>query len=133
MNGSETTGRNRILIAEDDGPLRRMLAGALRAGGYDVEAVPDGDAAREAYLRQCPDVLLADLVMPGLNGQELAAACREHCPRTILVFMSGYSEEDLQRLDIRQVVFIPKPISPRDLLASLDRLIRDRDGNAAGG
>lgn len=132
MNEIETAGRNRILIAEDDGPLRRMLAGALRAGGYDVEAVPDGDAAREAYLRQCPDILLADLVMPGLNGQELAAACREHCPRAILVFMSGYSEEELQRLEIRQVVFIPKPISPRDLIASLDRLIQARDGNAAG-
>lgn len=129
MAESETRDRYRILLAEDEAPLRQMLAAALRSGGYEVEAVEDGDAAREAYLRQCPDILLADLVMPGLNGQELAAACREHCPRSIFIFMSGYSEEDLQRLDIRQVVFIPKPVSPLDLLRVLDHLLQGRDSH----
>lgn len=116
----------RILLADDDDALRFMLERALTRAGFQVEAVPDGDAAREAYLRCPPDVLLADLVMPGLNGQELANGCRETCPDTILVFMSGYTEEELQELDIRQVVFIPKPISPRDLIVTLHRLLRDR-------
>lgn len=120
------THRHRILLAEDDDRLRGMLRSALVAAGFDVEAVADGDAARDAYLRRCPDLLLADLVMPGLNGQELANACREHCPDIVLVFMSGYTEQELQRLDIRQVVFIPKPISPRDLVTSLKALLADR-------
>lgn len=119
--------RYRILLADDDDRLRQMLAHALTAGGFEVEAVADGDAAREAYLRQCPDVLLADLVMPGLNGQQLAAGCRETCPETILVFMSGYTEDELQRLEIRQVVFIPKPLSPRDLIRTLRLLLRGRE------
>lgn len=123
---SEATDRHRILLADDDDRLRSMLRAALVAAGFDVEAVADGDAARDAYLRRCPDLLLADLVMPGLNGQELANACRNHCPATILVFMSGYTEEELQRLEIRQVVFIPKPISPRELVASLRALLADR-------
>ncbi len=127
MTESESRQRHRVLLADDDPGIRRVLKAALESGGYEVEAVADGDAAREAYLRQCPDVLLADLVMPGLNGQELAAACRSHCPDAILIFMSGYSEEELQQLEIRQVVFIPKPMSVATLLRTVGRLIDHRD------
>lgn len=125
MTGIGRKPGRRILVADDDRGLREMLHQALTAAGYEVEAVADGDEARDAYRRQCPDLLLADLVMPGLNGQELAAGCREECPDTVLVFMSGYSEEELQSLEIRQVVFLPKPISPRDLIRTLDRLLED--------
>lgn len=117
---------SRILIAEDDEPLRKMLRKALTAAGFEVDDVPTGDAAAESYTQRCPDVLLADLVLPGLNGQELANACREHCPETIMIFMSGYSEDELHRLDIKQVVFLPKPISPADLVRTLDRLLEGR-------
>ena len=118
--------RSRILIAEDDTPLRMMFQKALTAAGFQVEAVGDGDAAREAYQRQCPDVLLADLVLPGLNGQELANACRRDCPDTTIIFMSGYSESELHRLEIKQVVFLAKPIAPADLVKTLDRLVEER-------
>lgn len=132
MTDTARRAQYRILVAEDNDVLRLMLARALSAAGFNVEAVPDGNAARDAYLRQCPDVLVADLVMPGINGQELAATCRDHCDRAILVFMSGYTEEELQNLEIRQVVFIPKPLSPRDLIELLDRLLRGRDSEDAG-
>lgn len=124
----ESRRARRILIAEDDEPLRGMLRKALTAAGFRVEDVADGDAAREAYIRSCPDVLLADLVLPGLNGQQLATECRAHCPDTIMIFMSGYSEVELHELDIKQVVFLPKPISPWDLVQTLDRLLEGRDG-----
>jgi CheY-like chemotaxis protein len=113
----------KVLVADDDDTLRGMLRTAIENAGYQVETVADGDQAQRAYRQQCPDLLVADLVMPGINGQELANACREHCPDTILVFMSGYSEDELQELDIRQVVFIPKPLSPRKLIEDLDRLL----------
>jgi DNA-binding response OmpR family regulator len=119
-------GSHRILIAEDDEPLRRLLWKALTAAGFDVEDVATGDAARDAYNRRCPDVLLADLVLPGLNGQELASGLRGHCPDAIMIFMSGYSEDELHRLDIKQVVFMPKPISPGELVRTLDRLLEGR-------
>lgn len=117
----------RILIAEDDDPLRAMLRKALVTAGFRVDAVATGDEARQAYERSCPDVLLADLVLPGLNGQELAAACRARCPETIMIFMSGYSADELHRLDIKQVVFLPKPISPSDLVRTLDRLLEGQE------
>lgn len=116
----------RILLADDDEQLRDMLRRTLTAAGFEVQAVSDGDAAARAYLERCPDVLLADLVMPGVNGQELANRCREHCPSTILVFMSGHTEQELQEADIRQVVFLPKPFLPQDLVNSLSQLLRGR-------
>lgn len=113
----------RILLVEDDDALRGLLHSALTAGGYDVDEASTGDEALAAIERRCPDLLLSDLVLPGVNGQELATRCREHCPDIVLVFMSGYKEEELHRREITQVVFIPKPISPRDLLAALARLL----------
>lgn len=112
----------RILIADDDERIRDIFSTALRRAGFVVEQAPDGDAALAGSVRQCPDLLLADLVMPGLTGDELARQVREHCPRTVLVFMSGYSEEQLHALDIKQVVFLPKPIMPRALVEVVTRL-----------
>ena len=118
---------SRILIAEDDEPLRHLLRKALTAAGFQVDDVATGHAAREAYEANCPDVLLADLVLPGLNGQELANACRQQCPEIIMIFMSGYSEDELHRLDIKQVVFLPKPLEIMDLVETLDHLLAARE------
>jgi CheY-like chemotaxis protein len=120
------TSARRILLVEDDNALRRLFAGVLRSGGYVVEEASTGDEAVAALDRQCPDLLLSDLVLPGPNGQELASLCQARCPDTILVFMSGYTAEELHDLAITQVVFIPKPISPRDLLSTLERLFAPR-------
>jgi CheY-like chemotaxis protein len=120
------TSARRILLVEDDNALRRLFAEVLRSRGYAVEEASTGDEALAALDRQCPDLLLSDLVLPGPNGQELASLCRARCPDTILVFMSGYTAEELHDLAITQVVFIPKPISPRDLLSTLERLFAPR-------
>lgn len=115
-------GHIRVAVVDDDAALRGMLHKALSAHGFDVRSYASGDAALEGCREACPDILVSDLVMPGLNGQELAGAVRNHCPETTLVFMSGYSEDELRDLDIRQVVFLPKPVSPRDLIQTLERL-----------
>jgi len=117
----------RILVVDDDEPTRTMLVRALTAHGYIVDQAATGGEAVEAFGRTCPDVLLSDLVMPGPNGQELASLCRARCPDALLVFMSGYTEEELHRLEITQVVFLPKPISPNALVQTLDRLVAERD------
>lgn len=112
-----------ILLVEDDDVLRRLFAKALRSQGYHVEEGSTGWEAVEAIERRCPDLLVADLVLPGPNGQELARACRDRCPDTILVFISGYTEEELHDLDITQVVFLPKPVPPRELIQTVGRLL----------
>ncbi len=115
--------RLHVLLVDDDDAVRDVLRKALLRAGYRVTEAATGDQAVAAFEEECPDVLLTDLVLPPPNGQELAALCRGHCPETLLVFMSGYSEEELHELDIRQVVFLPKPIEPDMLLKSLEHLL----------
>jgi CheY-like chemotaxis protein len=112
-----------VLLVDDDDAVRDVLRKVLLAAGYRVTEAATGTEAVAAFEQQCPDILLTDLVLPPPNGQELASLCRSHCPGTILVFMSGYSEEELHDLDIRQVVFLPKPIEADKLVQSLEQLL----------
>lgn len=112
-----------ILLVDDDPAVRLTLGKALREVGYYVEEAADGEQALGAVERRCPDLLLSDLVIPPPNGQQLAALCREHCPDMLLVFISGYSEEELHDLEIKQVVFLPKPIEVDQLRETIARLL----------
>lgn len=125
-NPSSPAADPRVLLVDDDHNLREMLNDALTSAGFAVEQASTGAEAVAAFQRQCPDVLLSDLVIPEPNGQELANLFREACPGALFVFMSGYSEEELHELDITQVVFIPKPIAPKELIRTLNRLL-ERD------
>jgi CheY-like chemotaxis protein len=125
--GPSGVGAHRILVVEDDDALRRLFSQALRSQGYEVEEASTGFEAVEAFYRQCPDVLLSDLVLPGPNGQELARRCRARCPDAILIFMSGYAGEELHELDITQVVFLSKPVSPAEMVRTVERLLARRE------
>lgn len=124
QSSDDGTEAPHILLVDDDPAVRATLGKALRSAGYDVQEATDGESALEAVERRCPDLLLSDLVIPPPNGQQLAALCREHCPDMLLVFISGYSEEELHDLDIKQVVFLPKPIEVDDLREAIARLLR---------
>lgn len=128
QRGETTSGaaRGHILLVEDEVAVRDLLARVLRSKGYVVEEAATGTEAVQAFTRSCPDLLLSDLVLPGPNGQQLASLCRASCPDTMLAFMSGYSAEELHELDIRQVVFIQKPIQPADLLTLVEGLFAER-------
>jgi CheY-like chemotaxis protein len=112
---------------DDDDAVRATLKALLTEAGYDVATAATGQEAVAVIESGCPDLLLSDLVMPEPNGQALANLCRERCPNTLLVLMSGYSEEELHDLNIKQVVFIPKPIHPEHLRMVIGRLLRSPD------
>jgi DNA-binding response OmpR family regulator len=128
MTSDDAIQAAHILLADDDPAIRKLFAAALRSAGFVVELAADGDEALAAIERGCPALLLADLVMPGLTGDVLARRVREHCPHTALIFMSGYTEERLHELDIKQVVFLPKPISPRELVEVIRRVLDEANG-----
>lgn len=112
-----------VLLVDDDEGVRSTLSLVLRRAGYEVTEAANGLEAFDAFEERCPDLLLSDLVMPPPNGQQLAMLCRDHCPDTALIFMSGYSEEELHELRIKQVVFLPKPIQADPLLRTIARLL----------
>jgi len=112
--------RERILVVEDDANMRRTLQ-LLLGDDWDVEAVADGRSALEATARQAPDLVLSDLVIPGLDGFALLHELRAD-PRTRLVpiiAVSGLDQEDarIHALESGASDFLIKPFSERELRA----------------
>jgi len=110
------TGRETILVAEDEEALREMVVQVLKIQGYTVLAAASGSHALELWERtNTPiDLLLTDLVMPGgIMGSELAARLANACPRLKVIYTSGYSPgmagKDASLLEGRN--FLPKPYS----------------------
>lgn len=108
----------RILLVEDEEVVRDVVTMMLEQHGFEVVAVEDALAALSACRGSTPfDLLLTDLVMPTMNGVELAAAVQEQAPRTRVVYMSGYSAEDVTDSTPR----VQKPFTSSELLSTLER------------
>ena len=119
-------GSERILLVEDEAAVRSLLRRFLDSQGYRVVEAQDGDAAiGVAESSNGFDLLLTDLVMPGMGGFELARRLGEQWPDLQVVFMSGYSEDAVRNTDAEPVMdetnFLQKPFST-DALA---RRLRD--------
>jgi two-component system, cell cycle sensor histidine kinase and response regulator CckA len=121
-------GNECILVAEDDAMVRGLVQRILTATGYRVIAATSGEDALRAFDAATKqgtrvDALLSDVVMPGMNGWELAGKLRGLCPQLRVVFMSGYSDDVLgpQRVLESGVRLINKPFTT----AELERQIRE--------
>jgi two-component system cell cycle response regulator CpdR len=117
----------RILIAEDDEPVRALVARALLENGHDVVTAADGGAALEALAREHGrfDLLLTDIKMPVMDGIALAlAAARDHPEMTILL-MTGYADqrERAHGLDALIHDVITKPLSVAGIRAAVDEAL----------
>jgi two-component system cell cycle sensor histidine kinase/response regulator CckA len=125
--GSET-----ILLVEDEAHVRRLLSDALEESGYTLIAASDGvDAAlRSAAHTKTIDLLITDLVMPGMSGAELAAAVLERYPGARVLYMSGFADHPVVRecLSRPGVSFIAKPFTPVELACKVRDLMHERDG-----
>jgi DNA-binding response OmpR family regulator len=101
----------RVLVVDDEESQIRMLVSALRHEGFDAFGIRDADAVMDLLQRDLPDLVLVDLMMPGLNGIELARKIRDAHPSVRVVLTSAYhlSERQLSRADCGVVGFVPKP------------------------
>jgi two-component system, cell cycle sensor histidine kinase and response regulator CckA len=118
-------GHENILVVEDQDDVRRFACDALRGYGYKVQAAASGsDALRLLAETSGPiDLLVTDLVMPGISGRELADCVAELRPGMPTLFMSGYSDEAATRQRVVEpgAAYLQKPFSP----AALARKVRD--------
>jgi two-component system, cell cycle sensor histidine kinase and response regulator CckA len=112
-----------VFVVDDDAATLRVMRIALERIGYNVTTAESGDAALELLEDHCPDALVADLMMPGTSGEDLARLCAERCPDTKLLFVSGYDPEYLRTVGITQAVFIPKPVSLTELQTILQQML----------
>ena len=114
----------RILIVEDDPNLRVVIRMVLERAGYEVAEARHGAAALESIGNGLPDLVIADMKMPVMNGVELMDRIRSH-PETVaipIVLLSGL-EVDPAPSDLANAV-VPKPFEPADLLASIARVLQ---------
>jgi PAS domain S-box-containing protein len=112
--------RARILVVDDDCDVRSFLSDVLDELGHDVASCDCGEAALAEVERACPDLLLLDFAMPGMNGAEVARAVRERCPDLPIVFVTGYAEsEQLEAALGRDVRVLRKPFSVDELIAAV--------------
>ncbi len=113
----------RILLAEDDEAMRGYLARALHNAGYEVSAVGSGTDAVPLLEDSDYDLLLSDIVMPGMDGIELAQRCAEISPRTKIMFITGFAAVAMRRNRQQpQAKILSKPFHLRDLVLEVERM-----------
>jgi DNA-binding response OmpR family regulator len=110
---------DRILIVDDEENHRKTLAIGLRLEGFEVIEAIDGEDALELLETNTANLAIVDLMMPGINGLDLARRLRFRCPGLRVVLTSAYhlSERQLARADVGAVGFVPKPYALDDLVA----------------
>lgn len=114
-----------VLVVEDDSTLSSIYERALRKGGFNVLVAANGQEALDIVDSGEPiDLMISDIVMPGIGGRELVWRVRERRPEMRIILFSGYASEDsaLQTLEDSGVEFISKPIS----LVTLNAIVRNR-------
>ncbi len=115
----------RILLAEDDESLRAFLTVNLRRAGHEVESFADGDSAWAALERGAYELLLTDIVMPGMDGIELARRGAEVDPGMKIVFITGFAAVALsqQSQTPKNAKVLSKPFHLKDLVAEVERVM----------
>jgi two-component system cell cycle response regulator CpdR len=115
----------RILLAEDDDNMRVFLTRALERAGHDVSAVGDGEAALNLATGGIFDLLLADVVMPGIDGIELARRASALLPELRVMFITGFAAVALNQPGFakRQPKVLAKPFHLRQLVAEVDKVL----------
>ena len=127
-----------VLLVEDADALRDLTRRILVEGGYEVLEARNGVQAVRIVARQgLVDLLVSDIVMPGMSGHVLASRLREQDPEIPVVFMSGYSDDALLGGEFADTRLLPKPFDAEQLLRAvreeLDRSISARAPRGTGG
>lgn len=117
----------RILLAEDEEAMRTYLARALENAGYEVKSVDRGTAAIPLLESERFDLLLSDIVMPEMDGIELAQRCAEISPSTKVMFITGFAAVTLKaNREAPQARVLSKPFHLRDLVLEVERVFADQ-------
>jgi DNA-binding response OmpR family regulator len=118
----------KVLIVEDDADIAALIAHYLEKTGYAVETIPDGGRAIARARESLPDLVILDLMLPGLNGLEVCRALRIDNKTAglpiIMLTARGEESERILGLDVGADDYMVKPFSPNELMARVRALLR---------
>lgn len=118
-----------ILIADDDPNTLQLLTVLLKNNGFQVTATSSGAEALNIYKQETPDIVLADLAMPDMNGMQLLGELKEYDPLAKVVIITAYGDKDTvaQAFRMGALEFLEKPLDPQFLISKLQDLLERED------
>ncbi|MBG6055893.1 two-component system response regulator MtrA [Salinibacterium sp. CAN_S4] len=123
----------RILVVDDDTALAEMIGIVLRAEGFEPSFCDDGAAAVEAFHASKPDLVLLDLMLPGMNGIEVCARIREESGVPIIMLTAKSDTADVVKgLESGADDYVVKPFNPKELVARVRTRLRPSPESATG-
>ncbi|WP_322494847.1 response regulator transcription factor [Chloroflexus sp.] len=118
-----------ILVVDDEASIRNIAKTYLEHAGYRVLCATTGPEGLQMALEDQPDLIVLDLMLPGMDGMELAARLREHSDVFILMLTARSDEMDrVAGLRVGADDYLTKPFSPRELVARVEAILRRRRG-----
>jgi DNA-binding NtrC family response regulator len=116
-----------ILLVEDDASVRDAVAGVLRDEGYAVQTAGDGQEAME-LLKAGTDLVVADLMMPKVNGRELLRWVIQNHPGTAVILMTGFGTipQAVEAIKAGATAYLTKPLNPVELLLHVKKALEDK-------
>ncbi|WP_406095038.1 response regulator transcription factor [Streptomyces sp. NBC_01013] len=124
----------RVLVVDDDPTVAEVVAGYLGGAGYEVERACDGPAALERFVAHRPDLVVLDLMLPGMDGFEVCRRMRAHGPVPVIMLSARGDEDDrVLGLETGADDYVTKPFSPRELVLRVNSVLRRAAGAAGAG
>jgi DNA-binding response OmpR family regulator len=129
---SQSTGAGRVLVVEDDEGIREMLKYNLTSAGFSVQEASDGAAGLRTARTSKPDLILLDLMLPGMSGLDFCRALRKTSRVPIIMLTAKDTEVDkIVGLELGADDYITKPFSIREVVARVNSVLRRAQPDAA--
>ena len=122
--------RKMVLVVDDEPAMCHILERLLKAEGYGVLTARNGEKALELFEKHRPDLVLLDLMMPGMNGREVCRHIKSAVPETSVVYVSAKAlptdPEDLKEFKGEADAFITKPATSKQILSKVSSVLATR-------
>src|SRR3954447_26404055 len=124
--------RGSVLVVDDEPTIGEVVSAYLERAGYETRVAADGLAALDAVAERRPDLIVLDLMLPGLDGLEVMRRVRDRATAIILLTAKGAESDRVIGLRLGADDYVVKPFSPAELVARVDAVLRRVDHVAAG-
>ncbi len=124
----------RVLVVEDDPTVAEVVSSYLRRAGFEVDCAADGHAALAAATPELPDLVVLDLMLPGIDGLEVCRRLRRRGPIPVIMLTAlGEENERVVGLEVGADDYVSKPFSPRELVLRVGSVLRRTRGASVRG
>lgn len=125
--------QNSILIVEDEPNIAEVVSLYLHRAGYQVQVISDGEKAVRSMEQQMPDLLILDIMLPGIDGLSITRWLRDRSDTPIIMLTARRTEADrIAGLEMGADDYVVKPFSPQELVSRVRAVLRRTHGTGAG-